>query len=165
MSHLPRLLRPAATCGAAAVLLAGTLAGGCAGGTSAPARPAPASAGAAATPSTATCATIAPAGVALTLTDKDNGRTFCVHAGTRVEVLLQGTAAEHWSVVGATGGVLAPAASGKGTLLVGETGGFFDATRTGTAVVDSYRQPCTENAPQAAACDSTHHFRVTVVVA
>ncbi len=123
---------------------------------SSPASPSPAPSG--------PCASRDPAATTLTITVPDNGAIFCVPAGTRVEVLLQGTAQQRWSAVGAPGGVLLPAASGKGALMVGETGGFFAAARAGTADVVSYLAPCTETDPQATACDAAHRFHATVIV-
>jgi len=111
----------------------------------------------------ATCRASSPA-TRMTLTEADNGATVCLARAGTVELYLHGTAADRWSPVAVTGSALRSVPSGKATLPIGVTAGFFAANGAGRAVLSSYRAPCTAADPQATGCDGAHLVRIVVVV-
>ena len=101
----------------------------------------------------------------LTLGTADDGKTYCVTAGTSVLVLLKGTPGNKWGPIRASGRVLRPAASGIMSLMAGVTGASFRAVRPGASVISSTRPLCTSStAPAGVPCGAAGTFRVTVIV-
>ena len=104
-----------------------------------------------------------------TITGQDSGKTFCVTAGTSFYVFLHGTSTHLWGPIQPDSSVLARRASGVMELAIGFTGGFFQASRLGTATLTSVRTPCVAK-PEAAVASSGRHcsaatlFKVTIVV-
>lgn len=103
-----------------------------------------------------------------TISDKDNGKTFCVVAGDRFYVFLHGSLTRKWSPIHPSSAAIAPRPSGVMALAVGVTGGYFQAARTGTATLTSARTPCKPGlGPQANGpvnCAQHNRFKVTVVI-
>jgi hypothetical protein len=107
-----------------------------------------------------------PPGRVLDLTEKDNGKAFCVVGGVRILVFLHGTPANMWSHPRASSSVLRVQPSGIFTLMRGVTGGSFVAARLGSAMIASAR--CASHLrtaePNGSACSPDLRFRVRVVV-
>jgi hypothetical protein len=97
----------------------------------------------------------------ISVTVGDNGKTLCVRSGAKIDVLLQGSPDAMWAPVTATGAALTAAPNGKGTLMIGVTGGFFTAVGTGTTVLSSTKPACT-TADTASCAAAT--FTATVIV-
>lgn len=95
-----------------------------------------------------------------TATEADSGQAFCLTRSARLEVYLHGTAQNRWSPIRLDGDALRRAPSGKGTLALGVTAGFFVADHAGTARLSSTR-PCRGPAGN---CESPRPFEITVVV-
>lgn len=100
---------------------------------------------------------------AATVTEADSGHTYCLSRSGRLDVYLHGSPQDRWSAITLTGDALRRRASGKGTLSLGVTGGFFIADRAGTASLTSTRLPCPRSAP-VGSCGSLRAFSITVVV-
>ncbi|HEX6469211.1 MAG TPA: hypothetical protein VF069_08960 [Streptosporangiaceae bacterium] len=98
-----------------------------------------------------------------TITEADSGRGYCLARSARVEVYLHGTARDRWPPITLEGDALRRTASGKGTLVVGVTGGFFVADHAGTARLTAARRPCDQQAP-VRDCKAPRTFEVSVVV-
>jgi hypothetical protein len=98
-----------------------------------------------------------------TVTEADSGRTYCLARSALVEVYLHGTAQDRWPPITLEGDALRRAASGKGTLVLGVTGGFFVADHAGTARLTAARRPCDRRAP-VRDCRPPRTFDITVVV-
>ena len=93
-------------------------------------------------PGAASCGSAARIAL-ITITYADNGRTLCVRPGTAVQVYLKGAATARWSPIHTSNGaVLAPLASGRLMVMVGETGASFLAVHRGTATISSFGRPC-----------------------
>jgi hypothetical protein len=90
--------------------------------------------------------------VTKTLTEADSGSTTCLAVGQRLEVYLHGTVQAKWTPIAIDGRALSVAASGKGALAVGVTGGFFVASVAGEARLTSSRPPCPASTPPASPC-------------
>jgi hypothetical protein len=113
---------------------------------------------------------------ALSLSEKDNGKTFCVTTGTVVVILLRGTLSDKWQPPRSSSGSLGPMVDPRMMLQVGVTGAAFRAIRPGASTVTSVRYPCQLPAPAGSAaavssaspavhCDSSRMvFRVALVV-
>jgi hypothetical protein len=84
------------------------------------------------------------------LSEQDSGGRVCLQPGTRLEIYLHGTASDRWSAPVCDSAVLGPAVSGKGTLAIGVTAGFFVARQPGPGHVTSTR--------------SAERFELTVLV-
>jgi hypothetical protein len=115
------------------------------------------------------------AGHTVTVSASDNGKAFCVKQGTSVTVVLRGTPARMWAPIHATPSVLVPHASGRLTLQLGVTGGYFVAAHAGTAVITSARPACARGISTGGAsstktpggsmtCDTELAFHATVIV-
>jgi hypothetical protein len=100
-------------------------------------------------------------GRTITLTNSANGKSVCVRRGTRIYVFLHGSQSRRWAPIEATSPVLTRVPSGVLTLMIGVTGGFFQAKKTGTAELTSTRAPCLQ---KHALCSRQSSFRVTVQV-
>jgi hypothetical protein len=112
----------------------------------------------------------------LSLSEKDNGKTFCVTTGTVVVILLRGTLSDKWQPPRSSSGSLGPMVDPRMMLQVGVTGAAFRAIRPGASTVTSVRYPCQLPAPAGSAaavssaspavhCDSSRMvFRVALVV-
>jgi len=146
---------------------------GCAAGGpgDSPSVPPPPSASASGSPAPAgapsgqgTCQASSPA-ARVNLSEADNGALVCLARAGVVELYLHGTAADRWSPVTVTGGALHSVPSGKSTLPIGVTAGFFAAAGAGRAVLSSYRAPCAAADAQAPGCDGGHLVRIVVLVA
>jgi hypothetical protein len=127
-------------------------------GSSSPSQAAPSQAGPSGTALTK-CVTpklIAP-GRTFTISLADNGKSFCVTAGTGAFVFLHGTAAHLWTVIHPSSAALQRRPSGVMALTVGTTGGYFVATQPGVATLTSTRMPCQKT------CIG-QVFRVTLVI-
>lgn len=98
----------------------------------------------------------------VTVTELDSGHDLCVTVGTLVEVYLHGTPDARWTAVASDSPALRPVASGKGSVPLGVTAGFFQATAAGTAHVTANRPACPSPAPGAAACAARTAFTLTV---
>jgi hypothetical protein len=114
--------------------------------------------------STITCLRSIAAPDIATITDADNGRVICVSVGTRIEVYLHGSVENPWRPIVASGLPLATAVSGKGTLALGVTGGFFNAVHAGPAGISSARDLCPSPSAGSAGCNSLAAFNVTIQV-
>jgi hypothetical protein len=152
---------------------------------SGPAATRPAASAASGNPSATSPAASAPAaacgstaavpgpGRTLTLSNTDNGRSFCVRRGTGVLIYLHGTATARWNRLRSSSAALVPSANGHLMLALGVTGGYFVATQPGSAVISSARSRCGQPAapPSASAasgkasCGTVELFRVTIKVA
>jgi hypothetical protein len=101
----------------------------------------------------------------LTLTSAQDGKAYCVTAGTSVLVVLKGTPADKWGLIRASGRALRPSANGRMTLMIGVTGASFLAVHPGTSVISSTRPVCASSAtPADVPCAAVGTFRVTVTV-
>lgn len=98
-----------------------------------------------------------------TVTEADSGHTYCLARSARVEVYLHGTAQDRWPAITVDGDALRRTPSGKGTLALGVTGGFFAADHAGTAHLTSTRHPC-ETPAAAGACRPPRAFGITIIV-
>jgi hypothetical protein len=107
---------------------------------------------------------LASPGGTLTITDKDNGKSFCIVTGTGVYVFLHGTPTHMWAHLHPSSAALQPRASGRMTLMRGVTGGYFVAMRFGDATLTSARTPCHASAGSATHCTAQSFFRVTLVI-
>lgn len=139
-------------------------------------QPGAAASGPASTPAAVTCGTavaVLGPGRTLTLGTADNRRSYCVKRGTGVLIYLRGTATDMWSELTSSSAALRPSANGHLSLALGVTGGYFVASRPGTAVITSARGRCRQasspsSAPAAsgqASCGPAELFRVTIAVA
>jgi hypothetical protein len=106
-------------------------------------------------------ACVDPSGSEISVTETDNGTTLCVAPGTLVDVFLHGSVQAPWTAPALSGTGLAPAPNGKGTLMIGITGGFFKATGAGSVVLSSTRPACDSSGT--ASCGPTA-FRITIIV-
>jgi hypothetical protein len=98
-------------------------------------------------PGTASChSASASRATSIIITYADNGQTLCVRQGTAVQVYLQGSPANRWSAIHASGDALTPHAHGRLMLKLGVTGASFLAAHPGTAIIRSFQQPCGPNA-------------------
>ncbi len=95
------------------------------------------------------------------ITQQDNGKTYCVTAGTGILVFLRGTLAHKWAPIQPSSGAIAPRPSGLMSLAIGVTGGFFRALHPGKATLTSVRDPCHA---AGAGCPPGTSFTVTVLV-
>lgn len=95
-----------------------------------------------------------------TLTEHDNGKTFCVTVGTSFFVFLHGSLAHKWSHPTPSSSDLVSKPSGVFTLPVGVTGGRFEATRTGKVSLVSARAGC----GQPGQCAGPSSFAVRLVI-
>jgi hypothetical protein len=122
--------------------------------------------GAASQPSAAQCsATVAAsAGQMVSLSNKDNGKVLCVRKGTVVAIYLQGSPTRRWAPIHAASSLLQPAATGRGMLKLGVTGGFFRATGPGVATVTSSLPSCAGPATSGPHCKMGQVFRLTLVI-
>ncbi len=109
------------------------------------------------------CVTPGTAGRArtFTITEKDNGRSYCVTSGTRLLVFLHGTLARKWGPIQASSPALRRRPSPVMMLAIGVTGGYFVAASLGTATLTSVRGSCP---PGASHCRDRQVFRVSVLV-
>jgi hypothetical protein len=104
---------------------------------------------------------VRPSGDEISVTADDDGKTLCVPVGAKIDVFLHGSTDAMWTPVTASGTALAPAPNGKGTLMIGVTGGFFAAIGTGTTVLSSTKPACTTAG--AASCAAAA-FATTIIV-
>jgi hypothetical protein len=126
-------------------------------------------------PAAAACGTAtptAPPNRTLTLSARDNGRSFCIRPGIGVLVYLKGTPQLKWDALKSSSAAMVPAANGHLTLALGVTGGYFVAAHPGVAALTSTRSPCGPQAtptgptsPSPRKCGITQTFTVTVRVA
>jgi hypothetical protein len=100
----------------------------------------------------------------LTLTDADNGKAFCVPAGTGIYVFLHGSAGHMWSHLQPTSRLIAPRPSGVMSLARGVTGGFFGVSTPGKASLISTRSCRPKGNLHTSRCAQADTFRVTIVV-
>ena len=116
-----------------------------------------------------------------TITQADNGKTFCVRVGAVVTVMLRSSDASRWLQPLASSGVLKPVPSGEASPVKGVTGAWFSAVRPGQVLVTSVRPPCevaisgakgglqpSDTVPKAYPlrfCAPGHRFSVSIVVA
>ncbi|HXP21095.1 MAG TPA: hypothetical protein VN840_15745 [Streptosporangiaceae bacterium] len=109
---------------------------------------------------------LAASGGTLTITDKDNGKSFCIVTGTGVYVFLHGTPMHMWAHLHPSSAALQPRASGRMMLMRGVTGGYFVAMRFGTATLTSARTPCHISAgfTPGVHCTARYFFRVSLVI-
>ncbi len=98
------------------------------------------------------------------LSNRDNGKVLCVRQGSVVAIYLQGTPARRWGPIRAESGLLQPAATGRGMLKLGVTGGFFKAAHPGVATVTSSMPSCTGMATSGPHCKMGQVFHLTLVI-
>ena len=104
------------------------------------------------------------------ITQADSRKTYCVRVGDQVTVILHSTQKSLWRAPLASGHVLKGVPNGAGALVVGATGRWFKATRTGRSVLTSVRPPCRAVANSAGtsypvrSCAPRDRFSVTIVV-
>jgi hypothetical protein len=100
-----------------------------------------------------------------TITEKDNGKTYCVIAGTSMFVFLHGNPSRMWSTIHPSSALLTPRPSGVFSLARGVTGAYYLAAGLGNVTLTSSRLPCH---PAAAAssttCGPANLFRVKVMI-
>ncbi|MCW2917336.1 MAG: hypothetical protein JWN52_5404 [Actinomycetia bacterium] len=104
-----------------------------------------------------------PCPATVTLTEADNGRTLCLTQPGHLEVYLHGTARDRWQPITLEGDALRRAASGKATLVLGVTGGFFTTAHVGTVHLSSARRPCGTPAP-GVTCGPLRTFKIAITV-
>lgn len=114
-------------------------------------------------PSSCGTAKAVPNGKVLSVTNGDNGKSFCMRLGTTMLVTLRGTPSRVWTPIRTSTGVIAPEGSGRLTLQRGVTAAYFITVRPGTTTVTSARPLCASH-PGMAHCDSKMSFHMTVVV-
>lgn len=108
---------------------------------------------------------LAGPGKSFAITEQDNGKSYCVVAGTSMFVFLHSDPSRMWSPIHSTSAALQPRPSGVMTLARGVTGAYFFATRLGRATVESSRAPCAAaSAAGATPCPAQTSFTVTVLV-
>lgn len=98
------------------------------------------------------------------ITEKDNGKTYCVVAGTSMFVFLHSAYSNLWSQIRASSSALQPRPSGMMSLARGVTGAYFLASKLGQVTLESHRAPCHPAAMPSnqGACRGPTVFRVTV---
>jgi hypothetical protein len=120
-------------------------------------------------PTAAECGTATPvAGNVVKLAESDDGETLCVNLGTTVEVLLRGTPADKWKSIDSSSElVLAPKLEPGMGVPAGWTGTAYEAIRSGTAYVASFRYPCGTASPGThdMQCGVIQSYRVDITVA
>lgn len=102
----------------------------------------------------------------LSISEQDNGKTFCVGTNSEIAVLLHGTPQELWTrpQVDANQNMLASKASGKLMVPLGGTAAYFSADHPGTAHLRSSRPNCPAAAPGSMMCHSMQGFDVTIQI-
>lgn len=107
-------------------------------------------------------------GRTFTLTNADNGKSYCLAPGTGVFVFLHGTPVVAWAPIHPSSAAIQRRPSGEMMLARGVTGGFFVAVRTGQAELTSARPPCRAGSvsasPAAAHCTASSFFSVRLVI-
>jgi hypothetical protein len=104
-------------------------------------------------------------GKTFTITEKDNGKTYCIVAGTSMFVFLHGTPSRMWLPINLSSAVLTPRPSGIFTLARGVRGAYYLAARIGTVTLTSSRLPCRSAAAAGStACAPANLFRVTILI-
>ena len=98
------------------------------------------------------------------ITEKDNGKSYCVVAGTSMFVFLHSGYSNLWSRIRVSSAALQPRPSGVMSLARGVTGASFLASKLGQATLESHRAPCHPAAMPSnqGACRGPTAFRVTV---
>jgi hypothetical protein len=88
-----------------------------------------------------TCVTPRPGGPgrSFTIDGRDNGKSFCVRAGTGIFVFLHGKPATMWSPILSSSGAVQRRPSGVMSLALGVTGAYFVASGHGRATLSSHR--------------------------
>jgi hypothetical protein len=84
--------------------------------------------------------------------------------GGRLEIYLHSTPDALWAPIHIDGAALHPVASGKGTLPLGVTAGFYAAGATGAARLSSSRPACPPPSTSNLACGALRDFHVDVTV-
>jgi hypothetical protein len=107
---------------------------------------------------------VAPTTMTVTVTEADNGRTYCLARSTHLEVYLHGTAQNLWTPITLDGDALRPVPSGKGALPIGVTAGFFIADHAGAVHLSSTRRACPTPSSPGVTCGALLAFRITVMV-
>lgn len=105
--------------------------------------------------------TLAGRAKVFSITQQDNGKTYCVTVGTGILVFLRGTLTRKWAPIHPGSGAIAPRPSGMMSLAIGVTGGFFRALHPGEATLTSVRSPCHA---AGTGCPPGSSFKVTVLV-
>ena len=104
------------------------------------------------------------------ITQADSGKTYCVRVGDQVTIIMHSAQKDLWRVPLASGHVLKAVPNGAGSLVVGATGVWYEATKPGRSVVTSVRPPCRAAANSAGtaypvkSCPLKDRFTVTIVV-
>jgi hypothetical protein len=98
---------------------------------------------------------------ALTITNRDNGKSYCITSGMGVFIVLHGTPSRMWAPIRSSSAVLQPRPNGRLALVRGVTGAYFVATRFGTVRLTSSRVPCR---PGGVRCNAQSFFRVNLLV-
>jgi len=104
---------------------------------------------------------LAASGRTFTITEKDNGKSFCISSGTGVFVILHGTPTRMWAHLRPSSAAVQPRPNGRLMLMRGVTGGYFVATRLGTVTLTSSRSPCRSGGMQ---CTEQSFFRVRLMI-
>jgi len=107
-----------------------------------------------------------PALRTVSLTYADNHGSFCVLRGTGVFVFLRESTPVLWAPIKSSSVALERRPSGVMSLARGETGGFFEAAKTGRASLTSYEPRCPSgpHPSRASRCPAPLRFAVTVYV-
>jgi hypothetical protein len=100
----------------------------------------------------------------ITVTEADNGRTYCLARSTHIAVYLHGTAQNLWAPITLDGDALRPFPSGTGTLAIGVTAGFFIADHTGIVHLRSTQRLCGAPPASGATCGALRAFEITILV-
>jgi hypothetical protein len=100
-----------------------------------------------------------------TVTDTDNGKTFCVGLNTGIYVFLHSTPAKPWSRPAPGSARLTPRPSGVFTLARGVTGAYFGASGPGTVRITSARPPCrAASSGKGPQCSPLTFFTITLLI-
>ena len=130
----------------------------------------PATGSPAPSPSSTPCAALPSAvgpDVAGSLGNSDDGSTFCIHVGDRLNVFLSvppDQADSGWTAIALSDGtVLSHEPSGVLTLVRGVTAGIFKAVKAGSTHLSSTKPPCAPTS-SASACPAGDGWQVTITV-
>lgn len=100
----------------------------------------------------------------LSISEQDNGKTFCVGQGSEISVLLHGTPQQMWARPEADGNqnMLMSKQNGKLMLPLGGSGAAFGADHPGTVHIHSSKKNCPGAEPGQMMCNSIQSFQVTI---
>jgi hypothetical protein len=101
---------------------------------------------------------------AVTLTEKDSGHSVCMAINGRLEIYLHSTPDAKWAPIQSSSTLLHPVASGKRTLPLGVTAGFYVSDAQGSVRLTSSRPTCPPASASNPLCTPQRDFQVDVIV-